>query len=284
MKQIMRIIMVIVIAAGISVPLAYYAINTNSNSNTVNIASFIPYNSEIAVRLNLNGSSYYFAALNGSYGGIVPLSTSSLDSAVSGISTGSNVTAAPNITINYYETYDGFDVYTITNLSNGNLTSNLQNVYTIQNNPLEILKLIEFTNSTIYFTSLSANNILLGNLNFINMSLSFHKKGYSYAGFNDLFPDENISFVIGNASKPLGSMNGFINDSSTYINMHVNASSLLNHTKQIHSILNLTGVPSTFNITNTSISISLKIGLKQYEQAFTILKDLETMKTSILGA
>jgi hypothetical protein len=46
----------------------------------------------------------------------------------------------------------------------------------------------------------------------------------------------------------------------------------------------MTGVPSTFNITKQSISISIKIGLKQYDEAFTILKKLETMKTSLLGA
>lgn len=284
MKQIMRMIIVAVIAAGISVPLAYYAINLNSSSNSINIASFIPYNSEIAVRFNLNGSSYYFAALNGTYGGVVPLSTSSLDSAVSGVSSGSNVSSAPNITINYYETYEGFDVYTLSNLSSGNLTSNLQNIYSVKSNPLEILKLVELTNATIYFTALSGNDILLGNLNFINTSLFLHSRGDSYAGFNYLYASENISFVIGNASKTYNSMNGFINYSSTFLNFQFNTSSLLNHTKQIHSILNMTGVPSTFNITKQSISISIKIGLKQYDEAFTILKKLETMKTSLLGA
>ena len=284
MKQIMRMIIVAVIAAGVSVPLAYYAIDLNSHSNSINMASFIPFNSEIAVRLNLNGSSYYFAALNGSYGGIVPLSTSSLDSAVSGISSGSNVTSAPNISINYYETYDGFDVYALTNLSSGNLSSSLQNVYSVQSNPLEILKLVELTNSTIYFTALSGNDILLGNLNFINTSLTYHSRGYSYSGFNYLYSNENISFVVGNASNPLKSMNGFINDSSTYLNFQFNSSLMLNHTKQIRSVLNYTGVVSTFYVTDKSVSISIKIGLKQYDEIFAILKELSGITPSISGA
>ena len=65
----MRMIAVAVIAAVVSIPVAYYVINLNSQPSSLNVSSFIPSNSTVVMRYNVNGSSYYLSASNGSYGG-----------------------------------------------------------------------------------------------------------------------------------------------------------------------------------------------------------------------
>ena len=274
-------IAVAVIAAVVSIPVAYYVINLNSQPSSLNVSSFIPSNSTVVMRYNVNGSSYYLSASNGSYGGIIPISSTSLQSGLNSISSGSNLPGTGQMSINYYGSNGGYHIYAISNLSTGNISSQRQNISISNLNPTILLKLLITQNSSLYFSPLSSGEVIIGDLGFINDSIANHNAGRFYKDYNFLPANQNLSFVIALNGRNSVSIHGMVNYTHTSISIQSGLNLSDTMMKYVANTLNETGLNSEITVTDNTILFSINIGLRQYGELLKMVLVLSETSRSI---
>jgi hypothetical protein len=274
-------IAVAVIAAVVSIPVAYYVINLNSQPSSLNVSSFIPSNSTVVMRYNVNGSSYSLSASNGSYGGIIPISSTSLQSGLNSISSGSNLPGTGQMSINYYGSNGGYNIYAISNLSTGNISSQRQNISISNLNPTILLKLLITQNSSLYFSPLSSGEVIIGDLGFINDSIANHNAGRFYKDYNFLPANQNLSFVIALNGRNSVSIHGMVNYTHTSISIQSGLNLSDTMMKYVANTLNETGLNSEITVTDNTILFSINIGLRQYGELLKMVLVLSETSRSI---
>ncbi|MHB8360721.1 MAG: hypothetical protein ACYDAO_02025 [Thermoplasmataceae archaeon] len=266
MKSIYKMIAVIVIVVGITVPATYFAFSMNSQSSKIDIASFIPIDSKLVIRWNTNGSSYYLTVQNGTYGGIIPISTSELGSGFSSTTLNTNNSGGSGINVTYNSDYHGYYIYRISNISS------LAALSGIFNGPLKLISLLSINNNSIYFSSISGGLFLVGSLNFLKISIGGHLKNSYYSNYHYLLSNQNMSFFTSFIKNNVTNIHGYLNYTSTSISVNTNSTYVKNVTTRIEDSLKADGISTQLIISKNSILLTFQLGLKDYYEFLNVIE------------
>ena len=283
MKPLTTKIVVIIVAASIIAPAAYFAYEYYNKSNvpaSVQPFEYIPGNSSMIATVHSNGTEYYIFLDGNSTGIVADISETSLFGASNASSnpTGHSLTSTGNNksgpSIRTF-TYDNIIVYEIKNVS---LSALLGNV--VKGN-----ESLNFLNTTIniFAYEASGNLMVFGEENAINYSIDTHMTSKDAIGYKSYFDQSaNISlyYKVNNAIPTVNYITLNSTANMTYINIMPDNRTDLNHDKNfIQKILNnnnlTTITENLYNITISGNMIHIKL-YKGVEDASAIFKVLNT--------
>ena len=271
MKPLTTKIVVIIIAAAIIAPAAYFAYEYYGKSNvsaSVQPFEYIPSNSTMISTVNSNGTEYYIFLDGNSLGIVANISSAALiDSNITSSSSqkadlsgnSGHIFSGSNVKTS---TYDHVTVYEIQNVNltgllghvlNGNVSGNLLN-----------------TSINIFAYDTSGNYIVLGEENAINASISSHltsKDAMGYRGYFNQTANVSLYYKFNNTVPTISYITLNSTANRTYINL-IPAShndlvldeSFIKIALSSNEFTNLTGGKYTVTTTNNMIHIELYRG------------------------
>lgn len=281
MKPLITKIIVIIVAAGIIAPAAYFAYEYYNKSNvptSVQPFEYIPGNSTVISTVNYNGTEYYIFLDDNSTGIVADISQSSIINSNINSNTGGNHSSQ--------NTGDKKSGSTLTSFTYDHVT-----VYEIKNVSISALigKIIKGNNSVntlnktvnIFAYDASSTFIVFGQENAINYSIDIHSTSRDAVKYKTYFDQSaNVSlFYSGHNTLPTVNyitLNSTTN--RTYINIMPDNRTDLNRDKNVIQklLVNKELNNSTANLYNITVSgnmihVKLYSGIENITELFKIL-------------
>lgn len=279
MKPMTTKIVVIIIAAAIVAPAAYFAYEYYSKSNvpsSVQPFQYIPGNSTVISTVHTNGTEYYLYMDGGSIGIVANISaisqvdpnlTASNSPAVSGSGTAGLLSGSNVKTI----TYDHVTVYEIQNINVSGILQSMLNVSVKNTN----------TTANIFAYDTSGNFIVIGEQKAINESISAHlssRDAVSFKGYMNDSSNISLYYRANNTIPTISYITMNSTSNKTYFNISpVNSNDLLFDKFLIQTAISNSNVSreigNNYTITISNGQIHLNID-KGYSSLPAILKTL----------
>lgn len=277
MKSSLFKILVVTVTLAVIVPSVYFIVNQYKSSLAAQTPqSFIPANSNVAVKFNaLNESNYAFLE-NQSLGFILQMSTFAYSTGFNSSSTLSNSTTSGqtgSFHYHYYETYDQVPIFN----TSVNLSGVLSNVFSKASSlPLSNITSVNASLNTVnlYIASPVSGIFVIGELNAVHAAIDSNQRVNGYAPLNFAFnTSANISlFANLSAGNSEYYVSGNFTSNTTVLSLY--GRSLSNTTSfftavQAFSIL----LNGTVSVHSHSITLTIPVGTgsKLFSQLFKYL-------------
>ncbi len=240
MKPFIKAIIIMVVAAGVAVPSGYMAYQAFGASNP-SMVHFIPLDSNFVMKVEYNNTTIYLFTAGNETGAVASIGISQVGSLLSSGNASSNGNASSKLSVtpSYVETFHGYKIYSISNISLSSALGSGRLFSLNVTNSLNLSSIVQ--NRTIYLAELSGSTISLGTLSSVKLS---------------------IQSAVNNTS--------FSRISSSYFNSTANASFYVNYSNHYFSRIsgNIFWKQSSFNIVfinstfanNTYRGITLVLG------------------------
>ncbi len=280
MKPMATKIVVIIIAAAIVAPAAYFAYEYYSKSNvpsSIQPFQYIPGNSTVISTVHTNGTEYYLYMDGGSIGIVANISAisqvdpnltaSNSPAAVSGSGTAGLFSGSNVKTI----TYDHVTVYEIQNINVSGILQNMLNVSLKDTN----------TTANIFAYDTSGNFIVIGEQKAINESISAHLSSRDAVSFKGYMNDSSNISLYYRANNTIPTIS-YITMNSTSNKTYFNINPVNSNDLQVDKFLIQTAISNsnvsreignnyTITISNSQIHLNIDKG---YTSLPAVLKTL----------
>ena len=283
MKPLYTKIIVIIIAAAIVAPAAYFAYQFYTKSNvspSVQPFQYIPGNSTMISTIHKNGTEYYVYMDGGSFGVVANtsaislidsnLTASSNQAAISGTGQGNPFSGSNVKTI----TYDHVTVYEIQNVNITGILGNLLNTTG---------KTLANATVNIFAYDTSGNFIVMGEQKAINESISAHltsRDAVQFTGYLNQSSNISLYYRVNNTIPTISYITLNTTANRTYVNIiPVNSNDLMIDKLLIQSAISNSNISSaigsnyTIGISNGMIHMTID---RPYNRLPIALKTLNT--------
>ncbi|MGC8505175.1 MAG: hypothetical protein ACP5NK_00485 [Thermoplasmata archaeon] len=277
MKSSIFKILVVTVTLAVIVPSVYLIVNQYKSSLTAQTPqSFIPANSNVAVKFNaLNESNYAFLE-NQSLGLVLQMSTFAYTTGFNSSSTLSNSTAtghAGSFHYYYYETYDQVPIFN----TSVNLSKVLSNVFSKASSlPLSNLTSTDASLNSVnlYIASPVSGIFVMGEINAVHAAIDSNQRTDGYSPLNFAFnTSANIS-LFANLSTGNSEyyVSGNFTSNTTVISLYGRS---VNNTTAFLAAVQAFSIPlnGTVSVHSHSITLTIPVGTgsKLFSQLFKYL-------------
>lgn len=262
MDSLLRRIIILVIAIIIIVPTIYFTYNFYYQAAGVkDPSSYIPGNSTFVARYNYYNESYYAFYGNGSLGAVFPV-TGTYVSGLINSSMSLLTNTSMNITFSLGETYQGVQIFEISNISISRLVTGLMGSL-LNANLTGVSSFLpsELDNQTVYFASPYSSLTIIGTLSAVKWSIDSHNTGKTFLAKENIYfnRQSNLSFYFKASGVYLNYVSGNITNNVTHAFISLNPANISYDFLLISSLANNYSYNIRF-ISNSLMEVTLPVG------------------------
>lgn len=216
MKPLIKAIMVAIIAAGVAVPSGYMAYEAFASSNP-SMVHFIPLNSTFVLKASYNNTTLYLFNADNETGGLASVGIGQVSSLLTGGNSSSkgNVSSTVSVTPTYVQTFHGYKIYSLSNISISGIGRN-SIISGNFSNSLNLSDLLH--NGTLYIAELSGSTVSFGSLSAVHMSILSDVDNNAFSRVANIYFNStaNISVYVNYSNHYFKRLSGnvFLNSSS----------------------------------------------------------------------
>ncbi len=201
MRPLLKAIIIAAVATGVVVPAGYYSFSVFHNGS-IALPQLVPGNSTIVLRSDYNDTPLYTYNSSNNYGIVLGVSMTAFSSQLSSASNSSSGNQTKLVPV-LYNTYRGYNIYSISNVNISGLIPTGFNTSSIGYNfTLNATQFLE--NDTVYVADLSGV-VSLGSYPAVQYSLNAYLNGNNFQAYasSHFNTSSNVSIYFNSASLPV---------------------------------------------------------------------------------